>query len=205
MIEILFSSLNRDPMTCHPSWLTLTLFQKIWRSVRKGWRVVAHVFAYVSHFTSQISAIETIYAYLLEQDWLHDIGVEYTRLARSTNPDVKGLSPHWCPGYTFIAVTYIDVLSLHASSSSEIFRKARRYIEEPDHLATLAKILLVSGCDTQHRLWRLAGLVRSDSWEICITELAQLAACPGVGEEHLRWTSGGVISVPRYVQGQSVV
>ncbi|KAF9026215.1 hypothetical protein BDZ89DRAFT_41616 [Hymenopellis radicata] len=194
IIEILFSSLNRDPLARHSSWLTPTLFQKIWRvvsaaplsdSVRKGWRVVAHVFAYVSHFTSQIGATETIYAYLLEQDWLHDIGVEYTRLARSTNPDVDGLSPHWCPGYTLIAVSYVDVLSLHTSSSSEILRKARKYMEEPAHLATLAKILLVSGCDTQRRLWLLAGMVNeSNSWEDCITELSQLAACPGVGEEY---------------------
>ncbi|KAF9026214.1 hypothetical protein BDZ89DRAFT_1067720, partial [Hymenopellis radicata] len=200
LVEALFSGLNRrmefsGPGDRDASWLTPTLFNKIWgvvsaapksKDVHNGWRTVAHVFAYVSHFPTLMHETETIYSYLLDNDWLRDLGLRFSRLAKSATPETAGLPDYWCPGYIFIAAIYIDVLFKHPTRITEVFNGSRSYIKDSTNLSTLARVLLVSGCDTQNRLWRLAEMFQDTScdWAQCLADLAELAACKGIEDEY---------------------
>ncbi|KAF9025100.1 hypothetical protein BDZ89DRAFT_1040771 [Hymenopellis radicata] len=95
IVETLFDGLNRRlEFTGHtdrdPSWLTPTLFHKLWHiltafiesgEVHDGWRAVGYVLNYVVQFPSQLQAAEAIYGYLIQHDWLHDIGLSFSRFS----------------------------------------------------------------------------------------------------------------------------
>ncbi|KAF9026229.1 hypothetical protein BDZ89DRAFT_1134945 [Hymenopellis radicata] len=220
IVEILFSGLNRrlefsGLSDRDSSWLTANLFQKVWRlttaslesrAVEDGWAVVAHVFTYVSHFATQLVAVETIYAYLVKENWLQNIGADLSRLSKPTaQSGAYELPDLWCPGYMFTAAMYIDGFFLHnnASLSSEVFRAAGSYIVEPAHLSTLGKILLLADMNTQNKLWRLVKMSRNDAcnWSQFTDELCELVACQGVENEYDRVRS----CVHRDVHGNKAV
>ncbi len=190
IVECLFRGLNRRyEFSGHddqnPAWLNVHLFKKIWRvatgalesgAVYDPWGVVAHIFAYVSCFASHAGVQETVYAYLVERDWLRELGSKLTRLAKSTTPESHRLPKFWC-SYIFVAQTYMDGLSAH--TTSEVLKAARTYIEEPDHLSTLSKILLLGDCKTQDRLWELGATIRSNTWVECAKDLSKLVGSKG--------------------------
>ncbi|KAF9052285.1 hypothetical protein BDZ89DRAFT_423331 [Hymenopellis radicata] len=160
VVEILFKALNRrlefSGLNDRDSaWLTPSLFQRIWHvlsafiesgAVRNGWRAVGYVLNYVLQFPSQLQAAEAIYGYLVQQDWLHDIGLAFSRLLNSTDPESDRLPRFWCPGYIFVAAAYVDGIYMYADTS-ELIGKAKSHIAESDaRLSTLSKILLIAHC-----------------------------------------------------------
>ncbi|KAF8885847.1 hypothetical protein CPB85DRAFT_362283 [Mucidula mucida] len=196
-VHILFRGLNRrfELSDRDPSWLTPALFQKIWRvvsvshesgTVDDSWEVVAHVFTYVSHFDTHLFATEEVYTYLVNQNWLDDISNKFVRLSKSATPAVDGLPYQWCPGYMYVAGTYVDVLYTHAATASKVLDNAREYAKTPAHLSTLSKILLLADCATQDKLWHLAKVVRAGSscWSKCIEDLTDLITCPAAESEY---------------------
>ncbi|KAF8918477.1 hypothetical protein CPB85DRAFT_1282256 [Mucidula mucida] len=142
--EYLFKGLNRrfGFFERDPSWLTGALFEKLWHTgaTHNGWELVANIFAYVSLFPALSDYTETICAYLVHQDWLHDIGARFTRLANSTTPRNDKLPDFW-------------LVSMHASPV---------FVD--------AKILLLADAEKQQKLWDLAKLIRSDSWSECMKD-----------------------------------
>ncbi|KAF8918458.1 hypothetical protein CPB85DRAFT_1430629 [Mucidula mucida] len=190
--EYLFKGLNRrfGFFERDPSWLTGALFEKLWHvatasletgATHNGWELVANIFAYVSLFPALSDYTETICAYLVHQDWLHDIGARLIRLANSTTPRNDKLPDFWCTGYIVIATTYIQVVSMHASP---VFVDAKVYLEDPHHLAAICKILLLADAEKQQKLWDLAKLIRSDSWSECVEALSHLVACEGIKDAY---------------------
>ncbi len=142
---------------------------------------MANIFAYVSLFPALSDYTESICAYLVHQDWLHDIGARLIRLANSTTPRNDKLPDFWCTGYIVIATTYIQVVSMHASP---VFVDAKVYLEDPHHLAAICKILLLADAEKQQKLWDLAKLIRSDSWSECVEALFHLVACEGMKDAY---------------------
>ncbi len=198
VVNILFGTLNRrlelptKPNDSDTSWLTPQLFQKTWKvattsleseALPERWEVVANIFTYVSHSKAHADATETIYAYLVRKDWLHDIGVRFTALRQSMTPELDRLPELWCLGYIYIAATYIEVLSTHTGLSAQTLGEAREYIAETAHLLTLSQILLLGDCATQNKLWELARMIRSECWSECVEHLSELVACKGIEDE----------------------
>ncbi len=198
VVEILFAGLNRRFQIAaasgdrDASWLTPTLFKKIWHvatsalesgAVDNGWELLAHIFTYVSCFATHSFATETIYAYLVREDWLRDIGARFSRLSHSATSEAETLPARWRPGYVYVAVTYLNGLS-SSDATSKALSAAREYIEAPAHLSTLSKILLFGDSDTQNMLWNLAETISSDTCSACIADLARLVACVGMADEY---------------------
>ncbi|KAF9017768.1 hypothetical protein BDZ89DRAFT_1074521 [Hymenopellis radicata] len=172
-LECLFRGITRDP-----SWLTTALFNKFWHvatasleigATHNGWELVANIFAYVSHFTT----------HFVRQNWLQDIGDRFIRLANSVTPRKDMLPEFWSTGYIVIATTYIKALST-STNASPVFADATAYLEDPQHLAAMSKILLLADAEKQNKLWDLAKLISSDSWSECVEALSQLVACEGM-------------------------
>ncbi|KAF9008178.1 hypothetical protein BDZ89DRAFT_1144266 [Hymenopellis radicata] len=153
-------------------------------AVDNGWELLTRLFTYVSCFATHSFAAETIYAYLVRQDWLHDIEARLSRLSHTTTPEADRLPACWRPGYVYVAVTYLNGLSSGNGATSEAISEAKEYIEEPAHLSTLSKILLFGDSDTQNMLWKLAATIRSDAWSACIEDLSTFIACDGMADEY---------------------
>ncbi|KAF8989176.1 hypothetical protein BDZ89DRAFT_229538 [Hymenopellis radicata] len=191
VVETLFKALNRRLEFSglddrDSSWLTPSLFQRIWHvlstfiesgAVHDGWRTVGYVLNYVLQFPSQVQAAEAVYGYLVQHDWLHDIGLAFSRLLNSTDPKSDRLPNFWCPGYIFVAAAYVDGIYMNADTS-ELIGKAKSYVAESGtRLSTLSKILLIAHCPTQTRLWRLGEMFKGGGWSSCMEDLTDFVAC----------------------------
>ncbi|KAF8913589.1 hypothetical protein CPB85DRAFT_1299496 [Mucidula mucida] len=189
LVEILFKALNRrfefaGRTDRDPSWLTPDLFERVWRAtvafiesgaVHEGWRSAGYVLNYVLHFASLLHAADAIYDYLVQQDWLRDIGLALARLANSTDPESDRLPDSWCP----------DIYS--SRRASEVIEKAKLYLTESNglYLSALSKILLIADRDTQNRLWKLGEIFRdTQCWSDCMQDLTDFVSCPGAGIEY---------------------
>ncbi|KAF9026226.1 hypothetical protein BDZ89DRAFT_41888 [Hymenopellis radicata] len=212
VVETLFNALNRRlELTGHtdrdPSWLTPTLFQRLWHvltafiesgAVHDGWKAASYVLNYVVQFPSQLQAAEVIYEYLVQHDWLHDIGLAFSRLLNSTDPESDRLPDFWCPGYIFIAEAYVDGIYRYAATS-ELIGKAKSYIAESDaRLLTLCKILLIAHCSPQNRLWRLGEMFKGNGWSSITGDLTDFVACPGAAIEYAHVSSYISLNVQGY-------
>ncbi|KAF8869092.1 hypothetical protein CPB85DRAFT_863149 [Mucidula mucida] len=216
VIKTLFDGLNRRlDFVGHTdrdsSWLTPTLFQRLWHiltafiesgSEHEGWRTVGYVLHYLVQFPSQIQATEAIYDYLVQHDWLHDIGLAFSRLVDSTNPESDRLPRFWCPGYIYVAAAYVDGIYMYADTSEQV-SKAKSYISESDtRLSTLSTILLIAHCPTQNRLWRLGEIFKGwGGWSRCMEDLTEFVTCPGAAIEYAHVSR--FITVTPSAQGDS--